>query len=78
MKSLLMKIPMKVILMKRIKISLKSIKENSGAVSVETGEFNKVLPYNLRKIEDIATKLFETRLTSTEGSKPQNEGEEHA
>ena len=71
-------IPMKVIPMKRIKISLKSIKENSGAVSVETGEFNKVLPYNLRKIEDIATKLFETRLTSTEGSKPQNEGEEHA
>ena len=69
---------MKVILMKRIKISLKSIKENSGAVSVETGEFNKVLPYNLRKIEDIATKLFETRLASTEGSKPQNEGEEHA
>ena len=69
---------MKVIPMKRIKISLKSIKENSGAVSVETGEFNKVLPYNLRKIEDIATKLFETRLTSTEGSKPQNEGEEHA
>ena len=71
-------IPMKMIPMKRIKISLKSIKENSGAVSVETGEFNKVLPYNLRKIEDIATKLFETRLTSTEGSKPQNEGEEHA
>ena len=69
---------MKVIPMKRIKISLKSIKENSGAVSVETGEFNKVLPYNLRKIEDIATKLFETRLASTEGSKPQNEGEEHA
>ena len=69
---------MKVIPMKRIKISLKSIKENSGAVSVETGEFNKVLLYNLRKIEDIATKLFEIRLTSTEGSKPQNEGEEHA
>lgn len=69
---------MKVILMKRIKISLESIKENSGVVSVETGEFNKVLPYNLRKIEEIATKLFEIRLTSTDGSKPLSEGEEHA
>ena len=68
----------KVILMKRIKISLESLKENEGAVSVNTGEFNKVLPYNLRKIEDIATTLIELRLTSTEGSKPLENGGEHA
>ena len=64
--------------MKRIKISLESIKDCAGAVSVKTGEFNKVLPYNLRKIEDIATTLFELRLTSTEGSKPLKNGGEHA
>lgn len=51
--------------MKIIKISLETIKANSGSVTVETGVFNKVHPYYLRQIEDVATKLFEARTTAS-------------
>ena len=59
----------RMILMKIIKISLDKIKSNSGVLSVDTGAFNKVNPYYLRQIEDVAVKLFEARtITSSKDS----------
>jgi len=54
--------------MKMIKISLDSIKSSCGNVSANTGEFGKVLPYYLRKLEDIAVQFFQKKLDNTDAN----------
>ena len=52
--------------MKKISMSLESIKASHGAVKVQTGCFDKVLPYYVRQLEDVAAEHFLKRLNNND------------
>ena len=52
--------------MKKISMSLEAIKTSHGAVKVQTCCFNKVLPYYLRQLEDVAAEHFLKRMNNND------------